>query len=83
MAPEELGQEDPWVPDRRTLEWAADRVSAESLAEAIAHDVPLRVGLPPGVPEEAWFAAGDAAYEATWWPIMRAAEGLYERGDAG
>jgi hypothetical protein len=69
------------VPDLRTLEWAASQVPAESLAEAMAHDVPLRVELPPGMPQEVWSAAGDAAYEATWWPVMRAAKELRQSGD--
>jgi hypothetical protein len=67
-------EKDQWVPDLRTVRWAAEQVAAESLAKAIAHDVPLRVGMPPHVPPDLWLAAGDAAYEATWWPIVEKAE---------
>ncbi|MEV5767174.1 recombinase family protein [Micromonospora sp. NPDC052213] len=50
---------------------------------AIAHDVPLRVDVPAGVSQELWRAAADAAYEATWRPLMRAAKHLrVDRGQA-
>lgn len=70
------------MPDLRTLQWAAGRVDVDpgQLAAAIAHDVPLRVEVPAGVSQELWQAAADAAYEATWWPLLRAAKRL--RGDA-
>jgi hypothetical protein len=69
-------QQDEWVPDLHTLRWAAEQVQVDpaQLAAAIAHDVPLRVDVPPGASHELWQAAADAAYEATWWPLMQAAK---------
>jgi hypothetical protein len=69
-------QQDEWVPDLRTLRWAAAQVDAEQLAAAMAHDVPLRTDVPVGLSQEVWRAAADAAYEATWWPVLQAAERL-------
>jgi hypothetical protein len=74
MTVEKGSEKDRWVPDLRTVRWAAEQVAAESLAKAIAHDVPLRVSLPSQVSPDLWLAAGDAAYEATWWPIVEKAE---------
>lgn len=74
-------QQDNWVPDLRTLRWAAAQVDAEGLAAAIAHDVPLRTDIPAGLTQELWRAAADAAYEATWWPVLQAAQRL--RDDPG
>ncbi|HEX6968121.1 MAG TPA: hypothetical protein VF174_04805 [Micromonosporaceae bacterium] len=66
------------MPDLRTLQWAAEQLEVDParLAAAIAHDVPLRVDVPPGMSHEIWQAAADAAYEATWWPLLRAAKRL-------
>ncbi|WP_018723298.1 hypothetical protein [Salinispora fenicalii] len=69
-------QQDNWVPDLRTLRWAAAQVDAEVLAAAIAHDVPLRTGIPAGLTQELWRAVADVAYEATWWPVLQAAQHL-------
>lgn len=66
------GQPYNWVPDLRTLRWAAAQVDAEGLAAAIAHDVPLRTDIPAGLTQELWRAAADA----TWWPILQAAQRL-------
>ncbi len=71
-------QHDNWVPDLRTLRWAATQVDAEGLAAAIAHDVPLRTNIPAGLTQELWRAAADAAYEAIWWPVLQAAQQLRE-----
>lgn len=69
-------RQDNWVPDLRTLRWAAAQVDAEILAAAIAHDVPLRTDAPAGLTQELWRVTADAAYEATWWPVLRAAQRL-------
>ncbi|WP_018255874.1 hypothetical protein [Salinispora mooreana] len=74
-------QQDNWVPDLRTLRWAAAQVDADVLAAAIAHDVPRRTDVPAGLTQELWRAAADAAYEATWWPVLQAAQRL--RGAPG
>lgn len=65
-----------WVPDLQTVRWAAAQIQAESLARAMEHDVPLRIDLPPELPPDLWAKAADAAYEATWWPLIQAAEKL-------
>lgn len=67
-----------WMPDLRTLEWAAGEVEATDLAVAMEHNVPLRLDLPPGLSRDFWDVAADAAYEATWWPIIRRAKSLNE-----
>lgn len=84
MAMDTSPEDGTWVPDMRTVRWAAAQVEVESLARAIAHDVPLRVNLPSHLSPDVWLKAADAAYEATWWPIVQAAErmnGIHRDGD--